>query len=278
MSQLEAEVAELRAMVATPTPKRWRRPRIARKFLVLGLALALLIPAGVFAGTQTFTDVPPSHQFFNAIEEVAAAGVTSGCGDGTKYCPSGLVTRGQMAAFMSRLGALGSGRPPVVNAKTSQSTDGWSFGCPANTTYSQGKCFENTLRTSVSDIYAASDACATIGTALPLLGGYRWHLPSANELLSAARVTSLNLTATPEWTSDMYIEDDDGWSGLKVFNFIGADISIQASGNDDGPFRCATYPMAWDGISLIIFGGDPGLGSAPDSAAATEAQLDYLTR
>lgn len=36
-----------------------------------------------------------------AINNVAAAGITSGCG-GTNYCPSGQVTRGQMATFLNR--------------------------------------------------------------------------------------------------------------------------------------------------------------------------------
>ncbi len=58
---------------------------------------------------------PPSHPFYWDIQEVANAGVTTGCGGG-KYCPDDTVTRGQMAAFMNRLGALGEGKPPVVNA------------------------------------------------------------------------------------------------------------------------------------------------------------------
>ena len=40
----------------------------------------------------------------SAIDSVATAGVTLGCGD-RAYCPSDLVTRGQMAAFLHR--ALG---------------------------------------------------------------------------------------------------------------------------------------------------------------------------
>jgi hypothetical protein len=45
--------------------------------------------------------------------------VTSGCGGGN-YCPTANVTREQMAAFLNRLGALGPGKTPVVNAKTAQ--------------------------------------------------------------------------------------------------------------------------------------------------------------
>jgi hypothetical protein len=63
----------------------------------------------------TFSDVPTSHPFYNDIEALAASGVTSGCGGG-KFCPGDFVTRGQMAAFMNRLGALQAGKAPVVNA------------------------------------------------------------------------------------------------------------------------------------------------------------------
>lgn len=55
-------------------------------------------------GLATFIDVPKGHAFFDAIEALAASGVTSGCGFGI-YCPDSPVTRGQMAAFLAR--ALG---------------------------------------------------------------------------------------------------------------------------------------------------------------------------
>ncbi len=48
-----------------------------------------------------FDDVPISHPFASWIEELAAEGVTAGCGDGN-YCPDASVTRGQMAIFLAR--------------------------------------------------------------------------------------------------------------------------------------------------------------------------------
>jgi hypothetical protein len=62
-----------------------------------------------------FADVPTGHTFHADIDALVTAGITAGCG-GANYCPDDLVTRGQMAAFMNRLGALAPGRPPVVNA------------------------------------------------------------------------------------------------------------------------------------------------------------------
>jgi hypothetical protein len=85
---------------------------------VLGAALAF--PLGAFASHQ-FADVPTGHQFHADIDAIADAGVTFGCG-GVNYCPEDFVTRGQMAAFLNRLGALGPDKTPVANAAT---VDGW---------------------------------------------------------------------------------------------------------------------------------------------------------
>jgi hypothetical protein len=46
-----------------------------------------------------FTDVVCPSVFADWIEELAAEGITSGCG-GTNYCPTNPVRRDQMAAFL----------------------------------------------------------------------------------------------------------------------------------------------------------------------------------
>lgn len=51
--------------------------------------------------TQRFTDVPPTNQYYNFIDRMAALGITSGC-TATTYCPTASVTRGQMAVFLVR--------------------------------------------------------------------------------------------------------------------------------------------------------------------------------
>jgi hypothetical protein len=50
----------------------------------------------------TFSDVPVSDPFAPWIEELAAEGVTAGCGGGG-YCPNAPNTRGQMAVFLGRM-------------------------------------------------------------------------------------------------------------------------------------------------------------------------------
>ncbi|HKD19159.1 MAG TPA: S-layer homology domain-containing protein, partial [Thermoanaerobaculia bacterium] len=48
-----------------------------------------------------FPDVPCPSQFADWIEELAAEGITAGCGD-SGYCPDSPVTRAQMAVFLLR--------------------------------------------------------------------------------------------------------------------------------------------------------------------------------
>ncbi|HNB37152.1 MAG TPA: S-layer homology domain-containing protein, partial [Anaerolineales bacterium] len=49
--------------------------------------------------TGTFSDVPTDHWAAAWIEQLAAEGITSGCGSGI-YCPENPVTRAQMAVFL----------------------------------------------------------------------------------------------------------------------------------------------------------------------------------
>lgn len=92
-----------------------RTPRRAAVAIVtIGLLLGMPLSA---LASHLFTDVPTDHTFHDDIEAIAFAGVTTGCGGG-KFCPEDPVTRGQMAAFLNRLGALAPGKTPVVNART----------------------------------------------------------------------------------------------------------------------------------------------------------------
>ncbi len=65
-------------------------------------------PAGYHPPAATgdlFTDVPLGTYLGDWIEELSREGITSGCGGG-QYCPDGLVTRGEMAVFLSRTFSL----------------------------------------------------------------------------------------------------------------------------------------------------------------------------
>lgn len=53
------------------------------------------------AATGVFTDVPTTHWAASWIEQLAAEGITGGCGAGI-YCPATVVNRAQMAVFLVR--------------------------------------------------------------------------------------------------------------------------------------------------------------------------------
>ena len=59
---------------------------------------------------NSFADVPTTHPFYAYIENLFHSGATGGCGGGN-YCPSGTVTRAQMAVFLLK-GLYGSAHVP----------------------------------------------------------------------------------------------------------------------------------------------------------------------
>ena len=89
-------------------------PSSRRLVGVAVVVAALAFPLGVVA-SHRFSDVPDTNTFHADIDAIADVGVTTGC-SATEYCPKDYVTREQMAAFLNRLGALGPGKTPVVNA------------------------------------------------------------------------------------------------------------------------------------------------------------------
>ncbi len=78
------------------------RNRTGLKWMaVVAITAAVVAPSAVLAADR-FSDVPSTNVFVEDIEWLADAGVTTGCG-GDKFCPGGVVTREQMAAFLRRL-------------------------------------------------------------------------------------------------------------------------------------------------------------------------------
>jgi hypothetical protein len=104
---------------------RVRDPRLLVLLSVGLLGAAIAFPLGVIASHQ-FSDVSNSNTFHADIDAIRDAGVTTGCAP-TLYCPKDFVTREQMAAFLNRLGALGPGKTPVVNADKVDGQDASDF-------------------------------------------------------------------------------------------------------------------------------------------------------
>ena len=80
-------------------------------FLLKALYGAAHVPPP--AGGAVFGDVGPGDFAAEWIEELAALGVTGGCGNGN-YCPGALVTRAQMAVFLLKASEGTGYAPPVA--------------------------------------------------------------------------------------------------------------------------------------------------------------------
>lgn len=92
-----------------------RRRRQPRTTFVLAVVAGLLAVSTVVLASDRFADsIAPVHQ--PGVSFVADAGVTTGCGDGTIFCPNDPVTRQQMATFLYRLSGHAPGIDPSVNA------------------------------------------------------------------------------------------------------------------------------------------------------------------
>jgi hypothetical protein len=82
--------------------------------------MAIFLERGIHGSSYTppaatgtvFGDVPVSHWAADWIEQLAADGVTSGCGGGN-YCPNQPVTRAEMAIFLLRSKHGSSYTPPA---------------------------------------------------------------------------------------------------------------------------------------------------------------------
>ncbi len=192
-------------------PRSPGRRRRAGAIAVLTLALAAF-PLGTVAIDQ-FSDVPDSNVFHSDINAIAAAGVTTGCGGG-QFCPSAFVTREQMAAFMNRLGALGAGKTPVVNATT---VDRYN-----------ARDINRLARAASQALETAAATSATLGTTMttPALG---WLMVLGNAEMSITGANDADAIAC-----DLFVD------GLPV---LGARV-VQMIFKDD--FLSANYSIAGD--------------------------------
>ncbi|MCL4275835.1 MAG: S-layer homology domain-containing protein [Anaerolineales bacterium] len=85
-------------------------------FLLRGIHGSSYTPPAVGDGTG-FNDVPTTHSAAAWIKQLAAEGITGGCGNGN-YCPNQAVTRAQMAIFLLRAKYGDDYVPPAVGGSS----------------------------------------------------------------------------------------------------------------------------------------------------------------
>ncbi|MGH8925211.1 MAG: PQQ-dependent sugar dehydrogenase [Acidimicrobiia bacterium] len=78
---------------------------------------------------STFSDVEPGAFFTEAVEAIAADGITNGCGGG-RYCPFDQVLRDQMATFLTRGWDLTPNVPPPRTNTLALATIATGFDSP----------------------------------------------------------------------------------------------------------------------------------------------------
>jgi len=83
----------------------------------------------VNGGTSAFTDVLPTDIFCKHVHYMAIQNVTLGCGGG-QYCPSGAITRADMAIFVAKALVAPAGGPGVPETYTDPVTN-LSYSCAA---------------------------------------------------------------------------------------------------------------------------------------------------
>ena len=86
-------------------------------FLLKGIKGSGYVPPAVGDSTG-FTDVATDYWAAPWIKQLAAEGITAGCGDGTTYCPEQAVTRAQMAVFLLKSKYGKNYAPPGLNGDT----------------------------------------------------------------------------------------------------------------------------------------------------------------
>lgn len=89
----------------------------SRRGLVTAVAVvASLLMGATLAAATPFSDVSDNSVHAPGVTYVADAGITTGCGDGSTYCPGDFLRRDQMATFLHRLSGNAPGIDPTVNA------------------------------------------------------------------------------------------------------------------------------------------------------------------
>ena len=75
---------------------------------IIAVTVAVLAAAGTVAAqsTERFADVAPDAYYYDAVNWAVDNGITSGCGDGTNFCPDKALTRAHVVTFLYR--ALGA--------------------------------------------------------------------------------------------------------------------------------------------------------------------------
>ena len=128
---------------------------VTRAQMAVFLARAFSLPAGA---DPMFSDVADGAWYASDVAKLAASGITTGCGDGTRFCPGHDTTRAQMAVFISR-GSLSISEGPRGNDTLISTSRGRACAVRVDGTvacWGQGALRERIALAGLQDVAAIS--------------------------------------------------------------------------------------------------------------------------
>ena len=205
---------------------------------VAGFAFLMGASSTASALCAGFTDVDGASPFCPNVEWLKNRGVTTGCTSATLYCPTDVVTRLSMAAFMNRLGnAL---EPAFLNNSQSATATINASGVSCQTT-----------------AYVVANY-PRIATARGML----YHSASTSQLVTARLVYSLNGGTTWNSFSDFYTLATNVPNGFITQSPVAKGVVLNVGAS------------VIFGIRSGEFGGAPTVG---DSGCSITVRLDSHT-
>ena len=187
--------------------------------------------------SPSFSDVPEGHRFETSIRAVLASGVTFGCNAaGTKFCPDEPVTRGQMAAFLTRALHLEAG---------AEAGDGTNFVDDDDSIFEEA-------------IERLAHAGITRGCNPPANDRYCPHDPVTRAQMAAFLTRALPLKAPPAIPAGVEMQREplaEGQKGVRLTVCREVESSLVVRSVTADP----THPGLWAPSSLTVSTGESDL-------------------
>ena len=215
-----------------------------------------------------FDDVDANSFFTPFIEKLADLEITTGCGDGTRFCPDDPVTRAEMAAFLSRAYNLAEGPDPgfgdvdpgdwfadhVARLAASGITRGCGDGtrfCPGDVT-TRAETAVLLWRAETAPVVLAAGACGgAVDDGARLLvdesDAAAWS-PDCSRIVYAHR-GSLWVMNNDGSRPRRLVSDNDAWLNTPAWSPDGARIAYGRASARDGIWVSHIWTVGADGAN-----------------------------
>lgn len=262
-AELERRVSDLETQLRTGTSRRRGVPSRTRRIVtVLTAVTAIAILPMVALASDRFSDVPSGHPFHDQINNIAAAGITTGC-TATTYCPNANVTRGQMAAFLNRgLGRIAADEMafgPLVEGEPFSSVTIESEG--SELILAQASFYAFIVPGAVGETYPCEHLFFLEVDGVEASGSATWIRTSSEPAPADYHLDSL---------SSMSVEAVDPGSHTVELIYGGATDGACTIGMGIGTLAAQVVPFGGDGSGLVASDSTDGATSGGGSRRANQ--------